>query len=442
MNINSYFDDRHYQQLLHDDNDYMIPWFQTASIPQTPALSHSSATPPHDSFNSNDLLFSSISPQASFSDMYDIGSIVIPSDNNITPMVTTSTTSTTSNTSSASTGFVVSPLTPPEVSSTFTNMNEADHSSQIEPMPFKKVAHNAIERRYRNNINDRIRELQQVVPALCREIDHDTKNGNNQHNACDDDDMDELQEEDGVPVAKKLNKATILQKATEYIHYLKYSQQLLKQENDMLQQMVQALPGGEPLLQQFLADKQRFDQAEKERRAKERKLALQQQRIDHQKMLKERAAQRAALMSPEERQRRRRRSSQQQQQQKKRLSSFSSSSSSSSSPQQYSLSSSPTPSPSSSSSSASRFFSVFLGMTFFAVPSSGPSSSLVWKQHRSTTSRFMSHSSSMPQEPWSWSDYWPLIRFSLYCFFITYLFVLPFLSKFQIRRSIIRQRIN
>ncbi|CAO3586247.1 unnamed protein product [Absidia cylindrospora] len=397
MNINSYFDNCHYQQLLHDDNDYMIPWFQATSIPQTPALSHSSATPPHDGFTSNDLLFSSISPQASFSDMYDIGSIVIPSDN-ITPMVTTSTTSTTSNTSSN--GFVVSPLTPPEVNSN-TNMNahEGDHPNEL--LPFKKVAHNAIERRYRNNINDRIRELQQVVPALCRDDDQDNNSKNSNHSA-EDDDMDELEEEDGVPVAKKLNKATILQKATEYIHHLKYSQQLLNQENEMLQHMVQALPGGEPLLQQFLADKQRFDQAEKERRAKERKMALQQQRIDHQRMLKERAAQRAALMSPEERQKRRRRSSQQ----KKRPSTTVTSmplSGSQHSPQ-YSLSPTPSPSSSSSSSSASRFFSVFLGMTFFAVPSSTPSSS-VWKQHRSSSSRFMGH--SIPQETsWSWSDYW------------------------------------
>ncbi|KAI8093432.1 helix-loop-helix DNA-binding domain-containing protein [Halteromyces radiatus] len=406
MNVNSYFDDRHYQQLLHDENDYMMPWFQNTSIPHTPALSHSSHSP-HDCYASNDLLFNSISPQASFSDMYEVGSILIPSDD-ISPVITTSTastssTSSSSNASTSPTSILLSPPTPPT--------SNSDDNSNVSPLPFKKVAHNAIERRYRNNINDRIRELQQVVPALCREEDHDQRRGSHRH---DDDDTEELEEEeeDGVPVAKKLNKATILQKATEYIQYLKYSQRLLIQENDMLQHMMQTLPGGEPLLKQFLIDKERFDQAEKERRAKERKLALQQQRINHQRMLKERAAQRAALMSPEERQRRRRRSSQQQ---KKKQQSISP--------------------PMSSSSSPPRLLSVFLGITLFAVPSTNPSN-LVWKQHRS--SKFMSQSMMTTR---SWSDYWPMVRFLLYCFFITYLFILPFLSKVHIRRTHIKKRI-
>lgn len=366
MNVNSYYDDRHYQQLLHDENDYMIPWFQNSSLPHTPALSHTSPSP-HDCYASNELLFSSISPQAPFADMYEVGSILIPSDN-IIPAVTTSTTSTTSNSSSSSggtfsstdttsspTNILISPPTPPTIT-----MND-DDEALYSPIPFKKVAHNAIERRYRNNINDRIRELQQVVPALCR--DEDRERQSTHHRSDDDDSEEELEEEeDGIPVAKKLNKATILQKATEYIHYLKYSQQLLRQENDMLQHIIQSLPGGEPLLTQFLIDKQRFDQAEKDRRLKERKIALQQQRINHQRMLKERAAQRAALMSPEERQRRRRRSSQQ----KKK---------------------------STPSGSPSRLLSVFMGMTFFAVPSTTPA--LVWKQHRP-----LLHSQR------SWSDYW------------------------------------
>ncbi|ORZ05772.1 helix-loop-helix DNA-binding domain-domain-containing protein [Absidia repens] len=418
MNINPYYDDRHYQQLLHDENDYMIPWFQPTSIPHTPALSHTSPSP-HDCYASNnDVLFASMSPQAPFANIYEVGSILIPSDD-ITPALTTSTTSTTStssaNNSTSSTGIVLSPPTPPPVHDEDVKKEDISTISPVAPMPFKKVAHNAIERRYRNNINDRIRELQQVVPALCRDDDHDCHSNNNGNNrSMDDDDTDELEEEDGVPVAKKLNKATILQKATEYIHYLKYSQQLLTQENDMLQHIIQALPGGEPVLKQFLIDKQRFDQAEKERRAKERKIALQQQRINHQRMLKERAAQRAALMPPEERQRRRRRSSQQKK--KGSASNILSSLSPSSSPS-HSARSSLSPSPSTSSSS-----------------------SPVWKQHRSSSSKFMTH--PMAHNDWSWSDYWPMIKFLLYCFFITYLFILPFLSKFHIRRTSIKKRIN
>ncbi|CAO3595315.1 unnamed protein product [Absidia cylindrospora] len=438
MNINPYYDDRHYQQLLHDDNDYMIPWFQPTSIPHTPALSHTSPSP-HDCYASNnDLLFASMSPpQAPFVNIYEVGSILIPSDD-ITPALTTSTTSTTSSSSTnngvSSTGIVLSPPTPPPVHDEDVKKDNISTINPITPMPFKKVAHNAIERRYRNNINDRIRELQQVVPALCRDDDHDCHSNNN-NRSMDDDDTDELEEEDGVPVAKKLNKATILQKATEYIHYLKYSQQLLTQENDMLQHIIQALPGGEPVLKQFLIDKQRFDQAEKERRTKERKIALQQQRINHQRMLKERAAQRAALMPPEERQRRRRRSSQQK---KKGSSSNILSSLSPSSSPSHSARSSLSPSPSTSSSSSPGLLSVFFGMTFFAVPSSSPSS--VWKQHRSSSSKYMTH--PMVHNDWSWSDYWPMVKFLLYCFFITYLFILPFLSKFHIRRTSIKKRIN
>ncbi|KAI8342940.1 helix-loop-helix DNA-binding domain-containing protein [Chlamydoabsidia padenii] len=396
MNVTSYLDDRHYQQLLHDDNDYMIPWFQTTPTHHTPALTHASNSP-HDCFTSNELLFSSLPPSSgSFASIYDTGSILIPSDD--VPVMNTCP------------GFILSPPNKQQQHNDqdIDDDEDDDEDDTTHPLtkPFKKDAHNAIERRYRNNINDKIRELQQVVPALCRT--------HHQHSEEDDDMDDIMEEEDGVPVAKKLNKATILQKSTEYIHYLKYSQQLLKQENDMLQQMVQALPGGGPLLEQFLVDKERFDQAEKERRIKERKWAAQQERINHQRMLKERAAQRAALMSPEERQRRRRRSSQPRKK--------------SSSPPSSTFS--PTPSPTSSSSSPSRFLSVLFGISFFAAPTStGP---LVWKQHQSS---IVSHTQNA-----SWSDYWPMIRFLLYCFFITYLFILPFLSKIHIRRTSINKK--
>ncbi|CAG8498994.1 28336_t:CDS:2, partial [Racocetra persica] len=94
----------------------------------------------------------------------------------------------------------------------------------------KKVAHNAIERRYRNNINDRINELKNVVPALCS-----LKNK---------EDNDEDNEVDGIPAATKLNKATILRKSTEYITYLKNNNKKIKSENEVLRKMIEALPGG------------------------------------------------------------------------------------------------------------------------------------------------------------------------------------------------------
>ncbi|PKC07197.1 HLH-domain-containing protein, partial [Rhizophagus irregularis] len=92
--------------------------------------------------------------------------------------------------------------------STITNTQPQQNIQSQPNKQQKKVAHNAIERRYRNNINDRINDLKNVVPALCHLKSKDSK---------DDDDIDEV---DGIPAATKLNKATILRKATEYITYL------------------------------------------------------------------------------------------------------------------------------------------------------------------------------------------------------------------------------
>ncbi|KAF9115362.1 hypothetical protein BGX27_008131 [Mortierella sp. AM989] len=109
----------------------------------------------------------------------------------------------------------------------------------------KKVAHNAIERRYRNNINDRINDLKNVVPALCNIKTKDDK---------DDDDDDEPQDADGVTRATKLNKATILRKATEYIIVLQKRENSSKAENAILRQLLTSLPGGIDLLEQHQAE--------------------------------------------------------------------------------------------------------------------------------------------------------------------------------------------
>ncbi|KAF9423494.1 hypothetical protein BGZ94_008255 [Podila epigama] len=106
----------------------------------------------------------------------------------------------------------------------------------------KKVAHNAIERRYRNNINDRINDLKNVVPALCNIKTKDEKD--------DDDEDDGPVEADGVTKATKLNKATILRKATEYIIVLQKREAATKVENAALRQLLTSLPGGVDLLEQ------------------------------------------------------------------------------------------------------------------------------------------------------------------------------------------------
>jgi len=83
-------------------------------------------------------------------------------------------------------------------------------------MPAKKRAHNVIEKRYRANLNEKIAELRDSVPSLR------TKNLNGDSNEDDDD--------EATP-ASKLNKASILSKATEYIKHLEIRNKRLEDEN-------------------------------------------------------------------------------------------------------------------------------------------------------------------------------------------------------------------
>jgi hypothetical protein len=172
----------------------------------------------------------------------------------------------------------------------------------------KKVAHNAIERRYRNNINDRIRDLKNVVPALYKAKIREKKGSRCTSTFEDDDSSDEEcpageenNEEkageivDGVEVAKKLNKATILHKATEYIHHLKHTNELARRENQVLQQILAQMPGGTKVLARFQRQRNDFEQAEQQRLLAERKESTERERMERQRMLRERAAQRAAL---------------------------------------------------------------------------------------------------------------------------------------------------
>ena len=170
------------------------------------------------------------------------------------------------------------------------------HLWRLEPnQQIKKVAHNAIERRYRNNINDRIQDLKNVVPALYKAKIREK--GSQDDDSSDDEDMDQKQTEvvEGVEVAKKLNKATILRKATEYIMYLRQNNDLADRENQILQHIISQMPGGQQVLGQFLNEKQEFERAEQERMVRERKEAHAREQVQRQELLRERAAQRAAL---------------------------------------------------------------------------------------------------------------------------------------------------
>lgn len=151
------------------------------------------------------------------------------------------------------------------------------------PMPQqKKTAHNAIERRYRNNINDRIAELKNAVPALLYAKVKDSRTGNKRsHRATnnDDDEDDEDGEEylDGVAVATKLNKATILRKATEYILHLKRTGDDLRQENATLQHLLGQLPGGHEVLSRYRMQKMQREQEVQRQLLQERAMQKHQQ---------------------------------------------------------------------------------------------------------------------------------------------------------------------
>jgi hypothetical protein len=106
----------------------------------------------------------------------------------------------------------------------------------------KKTTHNMIEKRYRNNLNDKIAALRDSVPALRvmvhrLEASHEGEEG-------DEGGMSfgispERDELGGITPAHKLNKATILGKATEYILHLERRNQNLAKENAALKSRVE-----------------------------------------------------------------------------------------------------------------------------------------------------------------------------------------------------------
>lgn len=195
-------------------------------------------------------------------------------------------------------------------------LHQPQSNSLDRPEPgkqLKKVAHNAIERRYRNNINDRIRELKNVVPALYKARIREKGDNDDDSSVESGDEQEEAVIVEGVEVAKKLNKATILRKATEYINFLKNTNDTTEQENQILQQIIAQMPGGNDVLNRFLCQKREFEKSEQERLACERREAQERERTERQRILRERAAQRAALAQllpkPERRPYRRRQSS-------------------------------------------------------------------------------------------------------------------------------------
>ncbi|PIA15152.1 HLH-domain-containing protein [Coemansia reversa NRRL 1564] len=117
----------------------------------------------------------------------------------------------------------------------------------------RKVAHNAIERRYRNNINDRISDLRNAVPALQHIRPKKTHSSARASVDTEDEDIEDSDTHvDGVEAATKLNKATILGKSTEYIYYLRRTNDQLKRESLYMQDIIRKLPNGERIVQAIL----------------------------------------------------------------------------------------------------------------------------------------------------------------------------------------------
>ena len=90
-----------------------------------------------------------------------------------------------------------------------------------------------IEKRYRTNLNDKIAALRDSVPALRVMVHRLETQGA--------DGLEEDPEEDlgGLAPAHKLNKATILSKATEYIAHLEKKNKSLARENNQLRNRVE-----------------------------------------------------------------------------------------------------------------------------------------------------------------------------------------------------------
>ncbi|OAA59488.1 hypothetical protein ISF_06423 [Cordyceps fumosorosea ARSEF 2679] len=107
---------------------------------------------------------------------------------------------------------------------------EEDDDAEDEDKPVKKTAHNMIEKRYRTNINDKIAALRDSVPSL--RIMSKSARG--------EDTTQDREELHGLTPAHKLNKATVLSKATEYIRHLEKRNTRLLEENNAMQARIAA----------------------------------------------------------------------------------------------------------------------------------------------------------------------------------------------------------
>lgn len=111
--------------------------------------------------------------------------------------------------------------------------NQANpYMSNVSSQPLKKRPHNVIEKRYRANLNEKIAELRDSVPSL--RVLKKSQAGEDLAGS-DDENLD------GLAPTNKLNKASILTKAVEYIRHLETRNKRLEDENRLLKERMQTL---------------------------------------------------------------------------------------------------------------------------------------------------------------------------------------------------------
>jgi molecular chaperone GrpE (heat shock protein) len=97
----------------------------------------------------------------------------------------------------------------------------------------RKRGHNAIEKRYRTNLNDKISCLREGIPPLWRRSSTDSKSGNEGENS----DNEATDKKTGQ---QKYGKADILTRALEYIQHLESTSARLGDEVGVLKKRVEA----------------------------------------------------------------------------------------------------------------------------------------------------------------------------------------------------------
>ncbi|KAL2157937.1 hypothetical protein VTH06DRAFT_4992 [Thermothelomyces fergusii] len=109
----------------------------------------------------------------------------------------------------------------------------------------RKSAHNMIEKRYRTNLNDKIARLRDAVPSLRQQAAQQAAQqagaSEEDGGAGSDEDKTTTTQHGGIVGAPKLNKATILARATEYILQLERRNRGLEAENSALRGRMEGL---------------------------------------------------------------------------------------------------------------------------------------------------------------------------------------------------------